>query len=83
MMINVEAFMIMELMEMDSLLRIPPPDTFRRLGFGGFSWLGVSLVSLCVSWRPSLFSPQFLVNIVTSLFCNKVVCGVVLMSLHA
>ena len=40
MMIDAEAFTVMELMEMDSLLRIPPLDTFRRLGFGEFSWSG-------------------------------------------
>lgn len=34
---------MIELMEMDSLLQIPPPDTFRRLGFGGFSWSGFLL----------------------------------------
>ena len=50
MMINAEAFTMMELMEMDSLLRIPPPDTFRRLGFGGFLWLGVSGISLLQIW---------------------------------
>ena len=33
--------MMMELMKMDSLLQIPPPNTFRRLGVGGFLWLGV------------------------------------------
>ena len=38
--IDAVAFTMMELMEMDSLLRIPPSDTFRRLGFGGISWDG-------------------------------------------
>ena len=50
------AFTMMELMEMDSLLRIPPPDTFRRLGFGGFSWDGCwygSLVRLSLSPKVS------------------------------
>ena len=46
--IDAKAFTVMELMEMDSLLRIPPPDTFRRLGFGRFSWLGVSGLSMCI-----------------------------------
>ena len=40
--IDEAAFTMVELMEMDSLLQILPPDTFRRLGFGGFSWSGVS-----------------------------------------
>ena len=39
-MIDAKAFAMIELMEMDSLLRIPPPDTFRRLGFGEFLWSG-------------------------------------------
>ena len=48
-MIDAEAFTMMELIEMDALLQIPPPDTFRRLGFGGFSWSGVSWgVLLCL-----------------------------------
>ena len=35
-----------ELMEMDYLLQIPPPDTFRRLGFGESSWSSVWSSSL-------------------------------------
>ena len=47
--IDAAAFTMMELMDMDSLLQIPPPDTFWRLGFGGFSWSGVSWgVLLCL-----------------------------------
>ena len=38
--IDALAFTMMELMEMDSLMRILPLNTFRRLGFGGFSWNG-------------------------------------------
>ena len=54
--IDAVAFTMMELMEMDSLLRIPPPDTFRRLGVGGFSWDGC--------WCGSLsFLRRLLVNI--------------------
>ena len=37
-MIDAQAFTMMELMEIDSHLRIPPPDTFWRLGFGEFLW---------------------------------------------
>ena len=46
--IDAEAFMVMKLMEMDSLQRIPPPDTFRRLGFGEILWYGGwSALPLC------------------------------------
>ena len=58
--IDAAAFTVMELMEMDSLLRIPPPDTFWRLGFGGFSWDG------CWSGSP-FFLQRLLVNIVVEL----------------
>ena len=41
--IDSEAFTMMVLMEMDSLMRIPPPDAFWRLGFGGVSSLAAAL----------------------------------------
>ena len=62
--IDAAAFMMMELTEMASLLQISPPDTFQGLGFGGFSWSGVSWgVLLCIVVA-LLFSPRFVVNIV-------------------
>ena len=62
--IDAAAFTMMELMEMDSLLQIPPPDTFRRLGFGEFSWSGVSWGVLLCFLVALVFSLRFLVNIV-------------------
>ena len=62
--IDAAAFTMMELMEMDSLLRIPPPDTFRRLGYGGFSWDGCWYGSLLCLLGVLLLSQRFLVNIV-------------------
>ena len=62
--IDAAAFTMMELVEMDSLLQIPPPDTFRRLGFGGFLWSSVSWGILLCLVVALLFSPWFLVNIV-------------------
>ena len=44
--IDAEAFTMMQSMEMDCQLQIPPPDTFRRLGFGGVSCLAAVLALL-------------------------------------
>jgi hypothetical protein len=62
--IDAAAFTMMELMELDSLSRMPPLDTFRRRRFGGFSWSGVCWGVLLCMVVALLFSPWFLVNIV-------------------
>ena len=46
--IDTEAFTMMVLMEMDSLLQIPPSDAFRRLGFSGVS---SRAAALCLFWE--------------------------------
>ena len=51
-------------MEMDPLLWIPPPDTFWRLGFGGFLWDGCWYGSILCLLGVSLLSQRLLINIV-------------------
>ena len=50
--IDAKAFTMMEMIEMDACLRIPPTDTFQRLGFGEISWSGdwSTLSSILMAW---------------------------------
>ena len=57
--IDVVAFTMMEFMEMDSLLQIPPPDTFWRLGLVDFHGLVSLGASFCVWWWLSNFLQDF------------------------